>query len=102
MPQNYQFLMILTSERISRHSLVQILWHAIFKKCSKTLSFFHDFDFRIALSPQPGADFAEHNFKKCSKQSIFKDFDFRIALWPQPGADFAEHNFKKCSKTPSF
>ena len=63
--------MILTSEWLSRHSLVQILQHAISKSAPK-LSVFNDFDFRIMLSPQPGADFATRNFKKCSKILSFQ------------------------------
>ena len=55
--------MILTSEWLSGHSLVQILQHTISKNVPK-LSVFNDFDFRMALSSQPGANFAERNFKK--------------------------------------
>ena len=63
--------MILTSEWLSRHSLVQILQHTISKSAPK-LSVFHVFDFRIALWPQPGVDFVEHNFNKCSKTFSFQ------------------------------
>ena len=62
--------MILTSEWLCGHSLVQILQHLISKSAPK-LSVFNDLDFRMALSPQPGADFVEHNFKKCSKTLSF-------------------------------
>ena len=94
--------MILTSEWLSRHSLVQILQSTTSKKSPK-LSVFNDFDFRIVLWPQPGEDFAAHGFKKCSKTLIFfNDLDFRIALLPQPGVDFVEHNFKEYSKNCRF
>ena len=62
--------MVLTSEWLCGHSLVQILQHAISKSAPK-LSVFNDFDFRMASWPQPGADFVEHNFKKCSKTLSF-------------------------------
>ena len=66
--------MILISESLSRHSLVQILQHTISKNASK-LPVFSDFDFRMALSPQPGADFVEHNFQKA-----FQNFQFLMIL----------------------
>ena len=62
--------LLLTSERLSRHSLVQILWNTISKSAPK-LSVFNDFDIRIALWPQPGADFATHNLKKYPKTLSF-------------------------------
>ena len=62
--------MILTSESLSGHSLVKILWHTVSKSAPK-LSVFNDFDFRMALLPQPREDFVEHGFKKCSKTFNF-------------------------------
>ena len=69
-PETLNFLMIWTSESLSDHSLVPILQNTTSKSAPK-LSIFYDFGFRIALWPQPGADFAEHNFKKCSKTLSF-------------------------------
>ena len=62
--------MVLTSERPSRHSPVKTLWNMVSKSAPK-LSVFTDFDLSIALSPQSGVDFVEHNFKKCFKTLSF-------------------------------
>ena len=64
--------------------------------------FLKDFVFRIALLPQPGADFAECNFKKRSETPIFSDFDFRMALSPQPGAVLWNTISKSAPKLPVF
>ena len=85
----------------SRHSVVRILRTATSRSHPK-LSVFNDIDFRIAFAPQPGANFAELNFKKSSGMPCFNDFDFRTVLASQRGANFAEFNFKKCSDHGSF
>ena len=63
---------------------------------------FNDFDFRIALAPQRGANFGDLNFQKCPDHASFKNFDFRIALAPQRGANFGDLNFQKCPDHASF
>ena len=97
-----QILPILTSESLSRHSVVQIL-QASTSKSASTPPVFNDFDFRTDLPPQRGAYFGASTSKsaptvpnrsratawckffgiqlqKIQKPSVFNNFDFRIAL----------------------
>ena len=65
-----QFLTILTSESLSRASVVQILVTSTSKSAPR-LSVFDDFDFRIALARRRGANFGDFNFQKCSEPLSF-------------------------------
>ena len=95
-PAPPQSLTILTSQPLSRHNVVQILptWPS---KSAPIMPSFNEFDFQMALSPQPGANLAGST-KKCSgAAAVFNDFDFPTALAPQRGANFADLTFQKCS-----
>ena len=65
-----QFLTILISKSFSRASVVQILWSST-SKSAPNMPRFNDFDFQIGLARRRGANFAKHNFQKCSDTASF-------------------------------
>ena len=55
---------------------------------------FSDFDFRISLSPQSGAEFAEFNLNKCSEAANFLTIS-TSTTFSRHVANFTDLNFKK-------
>ena len=63
-------LTMLTSESLSRHSVVQILCIST-SKSVPIMPVFNDFDFQIALVRKHGASFGDLNFKKRTDHASF-------------------------------
>ena len=63
-------LTVLASKLVSRHSVVQTLWILI--SSGPNMPVFNDFDFRIALSPQRGANFGDVLGSHSSAPSVFR------------------------------
>ena len=63
-------LTLLASKSLSCHSGVQIL-RILISKGRLNMPVFKDFDFRMALAPQRGANFTDLELKKCSEPASF-------------------------------
>ena len=83
-------LTVLTSKSLSRHSVVQIL-RILTSKSRPTMPVFSGFDFRMALAPQRGANFANLNFQKCSGHASFQRLWLRNRSRAQAWCKFWRH-----------
>ena len=83
-------LMVLTSESLSGHSVVQILriWTS---KSRPNMPAFYDFDFRIALAPQRGANFGNILGSRSSAPACFWELTFR---------NYGKHSISRNSYPP--
>ena len=72
--RNHIFLTILTSKS-PRHSVVQILWTWT-STSAPTPPVFNDFDFRIALAPQRGANFVDIFGSRSSATPAFRSWEW--------------------------
>ena len=91
----------LTSKRLSRHSLVQILQGSI-KKCPDAATVFNDFTSQPLSCHSMVQILPTWPSKSAPIMPSFNEFDFQTARSPQPGANLAACDFKKPSDHASF